>query len=150
MLNLLKKFNDSGRVSLIYGVCFAYCTLIIPLGALGLFIITNENSSGWSLLGGLWLISLSVGCAIKTFPAIIKDFNCPTIGNSSPNNMWLPIMLTALASLFIYAEYGKYGDRVNQFIAAMPATVVTTVLPFTAEVFESIETLHIKELEQYK
>jgi len=150
MLNTVKKFNDSKRVALVYGMLLAFGLLIIPIGAFGIFILTHESSNGWSLLGGVWFIMLSVGATVKTVPLCVKDFKNPPVDSDSPMNLWLPLLLIASAALFTYAEYGSYGGRVKQFIAAAPAKMITTILPGTNELFESIEKFDIEELEQNK
>ncbi len=150
MLSSIIKFNNSKRVSAVYGMVFASLLITGPLIIFGLMLIFGDTDSSWAKLGGIWLTALGLGVAFKTAPEFIKEYRSPSGQLDSPMNLWLPVILIIFAFVSLYAKHGEHGDIVQQYMLSAPVKFMSLVAPHSFEMLENGLANGIEDFEKAK
>lgn len=150
MLSAIRQFNDSKRVSAVYGMVFASLLITVPLTIFGLMLIFGDTDSSWAKLGGIWLTVLGLGVAFKTVPEFIEEYSSPSGQPDDPMNLWLPVTLFIFAFVSLYAKHGEHGDIVQQYMLSAPVKVMSLAAPHSFEMLENGLANGIEDFEKAK
>lgn len=150
MLSAIRKFNDSRRVSAVYGMVLASLCITVPLTILGLMLIFGDTDSSWAKLGGIWLTALGIGVAVKTAPKFIEEYRSPSGQPDNPMNLWLPLTLLIFAFVSLYAKHGEHGDIVQQFMLSASSKFMSLAAPHSFEMLENSLANGIEDFEKAK
>lgn len=150
MLSAIRQFNDSKRVSAVYGMVFSSLFITVPLTIFGLVLIFGDTDSTWANLGGIWLTVLGLGVALKTVPDFIEEYRSPSGQPDDPMNLWLPVTLFIFAFVSLYAKHGEHGDIVQEYILSAPAKFISLAVPHSFEMLENGLAKGIEDFEKAK
>ncbi|AIW22616.1 hypothetical protein F0267_00565 [Vibrio coralliilyticus] len=150
MLIAIRQFNDSKRVSAVYGMVFASLVVTVPLTIFGLMLIFGDTDSSWAKLGGIWMTALGLGVAFKTMPEFIEEYRSPSGQPDDPMNLWLPVTLLIFALVSLYAKHGEHGDIVQQYMLSAPGKFMSLAAPHSFEMLENGLANGIEDFEKAK
>ncbi|MGQ6030138.1 hypothetical protein ACUNHT_14500 [Serratia sp. IR-2025] len=123
--NQIKRFSNSKRVALIYRLGF--CTSIY-LGVTTAIGVIFTNYSFDFLLLILFLLYFT-GAYVNIILMELNSFKRNLVGESRPNNIWLPIMAAFITAIVLYISYGEYGAELEEFVFCTTRIVLRLIYP---------------------